>query len=63
MSVARRLDAHSGAVTDFDYAERVPRQRAAEHLVGDRVEVAIELSWRSVPSPGAGTSQVTETAS
>ena len=101
MSVARRLDAHSDAVTDFDYAERVPRQRAAEHLVdvayalaggetlqlrhegeqvtvtvadevllmhrsranGDRVEVAIELSWSSVPSPGAGTSQVTETAS
>ena len=28
-----RLDAHSGAVTDFEYVERVPRQRDAEHLV------------------------------
>ena len=33
VSGAFRLDAHSDAVTDFDYVERVPRQRAAEHLV------------------------------
>jgi amphi-Trp domain-containing protein len=28
-----RLDAHTDAVTDFEYVERVPRQRAAERLV------------------------------
>jgi amphi-Trp domain-containing protein len=33
VSGASRLDDHSDAVTDFDYVERVPRQRAAEHLV------------------------------
>jgi amphi-Trp domain-containing protein len=27
------LDAHNDAVADFHYVERVPRQRAAEHLV------------------------------
>jgi amphi-Trp domain-containing protein len=27
------LDAHSDAATDFESAERVPRRRAAEHLV------------------------------
>jgi amphi-Trp domain-containing protein len=79
------LDAHTDAVTDCQYVERVPRQRAAEHLAdiayaltggetlelrhegrevkvpvadevllirtsrstGDRVEVAIQLSWSS----------------
>ena len=96
-----RLDSHRDAVTDFDYAERVPRQRAAEHLVdiayaltggetlqlrhdgeqvtvavadevllsrrsrlnGDRVEVAIELSWSSARPSGAATSRITETGS
>jgi amphi-Trp domain-containing protein len=28
-----RLDAHRDAVTDFENAERIPRQRAAERLV------------------------------
>jgi amphi-Trp domain-containing protein len=33
VSGSERLGAHRDAVTDFEYVERVPRQRAAEHLV------------------------------
>jgi amphi-Trp domain-containing protein len=33
VSGSERLDAHRDAVTDFEYVERVPRQRAAERLV------------------------------
>ena len=85
MSVGNRLDPPGDSVTEFEYVERVARQRAAERLAdiayaltagdtlelrhageqvsvpvadevvlmrrstsnGDRVEVAIQLSWSS----------------
>ncbi len=33
MSSSARSDDHGDAVTDFEHVERLPRRRAAEHLV------------------------------